>query len=211
MLWAWIVSLPVTFVNSVPGQEQPAIGVADALGWAASVLGFAFQVVADLQKYNFRADPANRGKFCAIGVWRISRHPNYFGEMAMWWGIWVSACPVVTGTGRPGAGWPTLLCPLWTMFILLFLSGLPTAEGASLARYYEDAAEGERWEEYRRRTSPVVPMPPALYAQLPAVVKRCLFCEFRFLEYRPTDKIVQVQEGPAAHEAAGALGPGRGC
>jgi steroid 5-alpha reductase family enzyme len=185
MLWAWLVSLPVIFVNSVPEAEQPPIGVADGLGWALFATGFLIQVVADMQKYAFRADPANKGKFCSKGVWAVSRHPNYFGEIAMWCGVWLSSCPVIVESDSPGAAWVTVLGPLWTMFILLFLSGLPFSEGSSLARYYEnDSPEGKRWDEYRERTSPIVPLPPQLYARLPMWLKRCIFFEFKFLEYR---------------------------
>merc|ERR1712039_55281 len=106
----------------------------------------------------------------------------------MWWGIWISVLPVILESDSPGAAWVTLLGPLWTMFILLFLSGLPFAEGDSLARYYENDLEGKRWDEYRERTSPVVPLPPALYARLPRHVKRCFLCEFKFLEYRSSSE-----------------------
>jgi steroid 5-alpha reductase family enzyme len=184
MFWAWLNTLPVIFVNSLPEDQQPPIGLLDGIGWATFALGFLTQVVADMQKYAFRADPANRGKFCSTGFWAVSRHPNYFGEIAMWWGIWISALSAIQESDSPGAAWVTLLGPLWTMFILLFLSGLPFAEGSSLARYYQDSEEGKRWDEYRERTSPVVPLPPALYARLPPFVKRGFFCEFKFLEYR---------------------------
>mmetsp|Transcript_11104 Transcript_11104/g.21476 ORF Transcript_11104/g.21476 Transcript_11104/m.21476 type:complete len:318 (-) Transcript_11104:188-1141(-) len=195
MLWAWFVSLPVIFVNSVPAEDQPPLGIADVLGWIAFVVGFAVQAGADIQKYQFRADPANRGKFCASGFWSISRHPNYFGEIAMWWGIWVSACTVVAGStgdaGRLAAGIVTLLGPLWTMVILLFVSGLPFSEGASLARYFENEEEGQRWRDYREQTSPIVPLPTSCYARLPMWIKRCALCEFGFLEYEPTPRVVR--------------------
>jgi len=102
----------------------------------------------------------------------------------MWWGAWVSACPVVAEEAT-AAGWATLLSPMYTVVILLFVSGLPFSEGQNLARFYEDPAEGSRWEAYCRRTSPLLPLPPALYEALPVPVKRYLLCEFEFLKYKP--------------------------
>lgn len=79
MLWAWVVSLPVTFVNSDPGRTP--LGAADAVGVAMFGIGFIVQVAADFQKDAFRADPENKGKWCDVGMWKWSRHPNYFGEI----------------------------------------------------------------------------------------------------------------------------------
>eukprot|EP01051_Picozoa_sp_SAG22_P016539 SAG22_NODE_2353_length_2674_cov_1.846990_2_plen_253_part_01 len=137
MFWAFVVTMPVMFVNSDAASAPPTVlEPADIVGWALFGVGFAVQVVADLTKYKFRADPANRGKFCAVGVWRWSRHPNYFGEMLLVWGLFVGSLPVITRAENTAAGWLTVLSPLFTMLILLFVSGLPTAEGAALARFY---------------------------------------------------------------------------
>lgn len=187
MFWVWLVSLPNVFVNS--SSEDPEIGAIDVFGWCLFTGGFVLQVVADLQKYKFRAMPSNSGRFCDVGVWKVSRHPNYFGEIAMWWGMWVSAYPVIVASGSTAIGWATLSSPLFTMMILLFFSGLPTAEGANLSRFYRTADGGRRWEEYRMNTSPLVPLPACIYSRTPKLLKLCFLCEFPFLEYHPQDAL----------------------
>jgi steroid 5-alpha reductase family enzyme len=79
MLWVWGVTLPVIFVNTEVSRAP--LGAADAVGIAMWALGFALQVLADVQKNAFRSDEANRGKWCDVGLWKWSRHPNYFGEI----------------------------------------------------------------------------------------------------------------------------------
>ena len=76
-----------------------------------------------------------QGKFCDVGFWKYSRHPNYAGEIFMWWGIWISALPVIM-VKNSANGWGTIASPLFTMILLLFGSGMPTAEGSALSRYY---------------------------------------------------------------------------
>jgi len=184
IVWVYVVSLPVIRVNST--AANPDLGVLDVLGWLVWLCGFALQFVSDMQKLRFRADPANRFKVCDSGLWAYSRHPNYCGEILMWWGIFLSSASVWSSVG---AGWPTIASPIFTMLILLFLTGMPTAEGAALARYYEagDAVKAE-YEAYRQRTSPILPCLPSLYGSLPACVKCTFCCEFPFYRYSPQPK-----------------------
>ena len=79
MLWVWGVCLPVLFVNTEVSRAP--LGAADGVGIAMWAIGFAIQVLADVQKNAFRSDPANNGKWCDVGLWGWSRHPNYFGEI----------------------------------------------------------------------------------------------------------------------------------
>ena len=90
MIWVWTVSLPVTILNSpnvlkYDGQDQqPDFGTGrDIAGIILFVLGFILESVGDIQKYRFRSDTANKGKFCDVGFFKWSRHPNYFGEIIM--------------------------------------------------------------------------------------------------------------------------------
>jgi len=187
MFWAFLCCSPVIFVNTDKSTRALAIGAADYTGWTLFIGGFVLQIAGDWQKYFFRADPSNKGRFCTQGVWQWSRHPNYAGEILMWWGIFIGAYPAIQGSSEPGLGWWTIASPLYTMGILLFLTGLPFGEGKALARFYA-ADDGKEWEDYREKTSPIWPLPPSLYVALPMWFKRVFLCEFEFLEYHRPGK-----------------------
>lgn len=91
MIWVWTGSLPVIFVNTQPIPESSANSWLVYYGIILAVFGFVFEVIADIQKYNFRADPANGGKALMNGLWQYSRHPNYFGGPCLY--------------ARPGSPW----------------------------------------------------------------------------------------------------------
>ena len=99
-------------------------------GFALWLAGFAFEVTADTQKTRFRADPANEGKFISGGLWSISRHPNYFGEIVLWIGIAVIAFPALSG-------WQfvTLISPVFVIFLLTRVSGINMLERAGKQRW----------------------------------------------------------------------------
>ena len=81
-VWVWTVSLPLTVVNAASdggGSLKPA----DIIGWTMWVFGFLIEAAADQQKLSFKNSPENRGKWCDVGVWKYSRHPNYFGEVSI--------------------------------------------------------------------------------------------------------------------------------
>mmetsp|Transcript_1197 Transcript_1197/g.2645 ORF Transcript_1197/g.2645 Transcript_1197/m.2645 type:complete len:316 (-) Transcript_1197:360-1307(-) len=179
MLWAWVVSLTVTFVNS--DASDPELCSADWAGIAMFAVGFALQVTADFQKDAFRSDAANKGAVCSAGVWSWSRHPNFFGEMMMWWAIFLIATPVLYAS-ESRWGWVTVLSPVFTMVILLFLSGMPTAEGDSQKRFLKTAESRDKFLAYRQQTSPLIPLPPPLYRPLPLCLKRVLFFEWKMYE-----------------------------
>jgi len=122
---------------------RPPWVLAGALLWLA---GFLFETVADAQLLAFQSDPASRGRVLDSGLWRTSRHPNYFGEALLWWGFGVCAF------GVSGGAW-TLYAPLVMTFLLLRVSGVPLLE----------AGMGERrpgYREYIERTSSFVPWWP---------------------------------------------------
>ena len=147
-----------------------------------------FQLTADLQKMSFRDDPANRGRVCDVGLWRYSRHPNYFAECVIWWGVFVCALPVF-GTPDTRAGLATVVSPLFTMLILLFFSGVPTAEGAELARFFRSEDSRAHFLAYFSRTPPLIPFMPACYGAMPLVAKRVLCCEFKMYEYSESNTL----------------------
>lgn len=77
----WTVSLPVTVVNA--SDRNPSLHAADIVGWIIWIIGFAIEAIADQQKLSFKNSPENRGKWCNVGLWKYTRHPNYFGEVSV--------------------------------------------------------------------------------------------------------------------------------
>lgn len=116
---AWIISAPL-FAGVQ--RQAPELGPLGWLGIGLFGFGFVYEAVADWQLARFKADPANRGRTLSSGLWRTSRHPNYFGEFVLWWGFYVIALEV------PG-GWMTIPGPLLISFLLLRVSGVPMLEG----------------------------------------------------------------------------------
>jgi steroid 5-alpha reductase family enzyme len=133
---------PVTFVLAHPDADLTWL---DALGGAVWLVGFVFEAVGDLQLARFKKDPRNGGRLVTSGLWKYTRHPNYFGEVTLWWGIWLIAC------SAPG-GWKTVVGPATITALILLVSGIPLLE-----RKYEGNLE---FKEYKRRTSAFFPLPP---------------------------------------------------
>eukprot|EP00035_Acanthoeca_spectabilis_P034209 m.27711 g.27711 ORF g.27711 m.27711 type:complete len:308 (-) comp6464_c0_seq1:83-1006(-) len=190
IFWVYLVSFPVIWVNSVT-NVNPALGALDYIGWAAWVIGFLSQLSSDFQKLLFRKNPDNKLKICKDGLWSYSRHPNYFGEIMMWLGIFLATVPIWLEDGEE-SGWATVVSPVFTILILLFLSGMPTAEGKALKRYYTNG-DGLRqeYEEYRNRTAPIVPCCPPIYAVMPDGAKCLCCCEFGRYAY-PSDEATHL-------------------
>ena len=137
-LLGWIVAAPLMAAVASPAPWQAL----DGLGLAVAAFGLLFEAVADAQMARFRADPRNRGRVMDQGLWRLSRHPNYFGECCLWWGLWLVAAAA-------GAWW-TLLSPLLMTLLLLKVSGVPLLE-QDLGRHRPGYAD------YVRRTPAFVP------------------------------------------------------
>jgi steroid 5-alpha reductase family enzyme len=121
------------------------LGWLDLLGVAVWLLGFVFESVGDAQLKAFVSDPASRGRILDTGLWRYTRHPNYFGEATQWWGLWLIALSVPMG-------WVAFVSPLLITWTLVFVSGVPMLE--------KKMAEKPGWAEYAARTSVFVPLPP---------------------------------------------------
>ena len=149
-LWSWVCLLPVTAAHGLAqsGRALPIAGLQLA-GLGVFALGFVVEAVADFQKYSFRSDPANDGRWCDRGLWSLSRHPNYLGEMAVWWGLWGAA---MAGQAPPLA-LLTSVSPLFSTFLLLNVSGVPLLEAKSDKRY----GGRPEYEAYKRRTGRVLP------------------------------------------------------
>ena len=139
----WVVSLPV-LATVTAGDDSPTV-VLLALGVLAWAKGLFFEAVGDWQLDRFKADPANRGKVMDRGLWRYTRHPNYFGDSMVWWGLGLIACSI-------GAWW-TLIGPALITFMLVRVSGKALLEKGM-------AATRPGYAEYVGRTSGFIPWPP---------------------------------------------------
>lgn len=141
-LFLLVIAFPITLVSS---NYQPALNILDVIGLLIWMLGFYFEAVGDYQLLKFIQNPANKGKIMKSGLWKYTRHPNYFGEVAMWWGIFLIALSSYNG-------WFALISPLTITFLLLFVSGVPLLE-----KKYKDNAD---FQEYAKKTSAFFPLPP---------------------------------------------------
>lgn len=150
-LLVFATQAPLLFVVCLPVQlgqvaVSPPLGLLAAIGAALSLFGIAFETIGDLQLVRFKADPDNAGRVMDRGLWRFTRHPNYFGDACAWWGMFLVAAETPVGIwSLPG---PVLLT--WT---LMKWSGAPTVEGR-MRRTRPDYAH------YVARTSGFVPWPP---------------------------------------------------
>jgi steroid 5-alpha reductase family enzyme len=140
---AALFALPVWVVAADPRPGWGARELAAVVLWLVAVLG---ESLADRQLARFRADPANRGRTCTVGLWRTSRHPNYFFEWLHWWAY------VVLALGAP-LTWLTLVGPALMLFFLLKVTGVPATEARALLSRPDYA-------EYQRTTSAFIPWFP---------------------------------------------------
>lgn len=138
----YVISLPILLINQNTGA---AFGILDIVGIFMWIIGFYVETTADMQLSQFIHNPQNKGKIMDKGLWRYSRHPNYFGEVVQWWGIWVLAL-------SSPMGFFTIIGPLTITILILFVSGIPMLERKYAGR--------EDYEQYKQRTSKFIPLPP---------------------------------------------------
>lgn len=152
----WLMQAVLLFAVSSPAQvgilasSAPApITALSLVGVAIYSIGIFFEWVGDWQLTRFKANPANQGKVLDTGLWRFTRHPNYFGDFAAWWGIWLVCA---------SAGWfyalATMIGPLFLSFTLTKWSGVALLEKGL------DKTKGDKYADYKRRTSAFFPLPP---------------------------------------------------
>lgn len=137
-----LVALPILLINSFPRE---GLGPWDYLGLVVWLVGYFFEVVGDRQLAAFKSKPENRGKILSTGLWRYSRHPNYFGEAALWWGIALLALSVPHG-------YYGLISPVLITYLLRYVSGVPLLE--------QKMADNPQFREYAEVTSVFVPWFP---------------------------------------------------
>ena len=152
----WLMQAALLFAVSSPAQvgilaagDGNSLGPLAWAGIAVFAIGIFFEWVGDWQLSRFKADPANQGKVLDTGLWRYTRHPNYFGDFMAWWGIWIVCASV---------GWiyaaATVIGPLFLSFTLTKWSGAPLLE-RGMAK-----TKGDKYADYKARTSPFFPRPP---------------------------------------------------
>jgi steroid 5-alpha reductase family enzyme len=144
-----VIMLPVTYL--LDRSDAPGFGGWALAGAAVWLVGLLVEAFADAQKSAFKRSERNRGRFVSTGLWRYSRHPNYFGEILVWWGLFLYAVPVLHG-----AAFAVVSGPLFITLLLLFGTGIPPLERSAAAKYGDDPA----YRDYKRRTSILVPLPP---------------------------------------------------
>lgn len=136
-----VISLPIIGIMFSGDQTFSEINIVGVLLW---LTGWLFETFADYQLLKFKRSPANKGKVMDSGLWRYSRHPNYFGETCVWWGIFL----ISLGSGY---WYLALLSPILITYLLLKVSGVTMLE-----KRYEG---NDKYAEYKRRTSAFIPMP----------------------------------------------------
>ncbi|KAA1474998.1 DUF1295-domain-containing protein [Dentipellis sp. KUC8613] len=218
IVWVWVVSLPVTILNSPAvsdpryGGSNPNFGTSrDIAGIVLWALGWAVESVADAQKFYYKSTNPPKNRPITYGLWAWSRHPPYFGEIMCWWGIWILTISPSTNSslhgGAQAAQYGAVVSPLFTMLLLMFASGLPTAEKPQARKFYlmsngadvedQDKAVWPAYKEYLASTSILIPIPPALYRPLPTFVKRTILLDFPFYQFD------EGRDGKSAREEQG--------
>lgn len=139
---ALIIAAPIIIVNTT---TRSRFNMLDFAGVAVWCVGYLFEAIGDKQLSHFIADPANKGKLMTTGLWRYSRHPNYFGELTQWWAIYLIALSAPYG-------WMGIIGPATITFLIVWVSGVPLLEKSSARR--------QGWEMYKARTSMIFPTIP---------------------------------------------------
>jgi steroid 5-alpha reductase family enzyme len=138
----FIIAQPILTVNTSSNSE---LGLLDYIGLGIWIIGYFFEVIGDSQLRSFITKPENKGKLMKVGLWRYTRHPNYFGEATMWWGIFIISLSTPNG-------WMGIYSPIIITLLLLFVSGVPLLE-----KKYKNHPE---WAMYAKQTSKFIPMLP---------------------------------------------------
>jgi steroid 5-alpha reductase family enzyme len=147
-LWVALTASAAWIAMSADAADRAPLDGFAVAGIVVWLAGMVFEVVADLQKQAFRANPANKGEFIRTGLWSRSRHPNYFGEILVWVGVFVVAVPVLQGWQ-----WVAVLSPLFVVLLLTRVSGIPLLEKRADERWGDRAD----YRAYRDRTPVLIP------------------------------------------------------
>jgi steroid 5-alpha reductase family enzyme len=138
-VFLFIIAQPIIFINFSLREDLTVI---DFLGICVWCIGFIFEAVGDYQLRAFKKRPENKGKIMTTGLWKYTRHPNYFGEVIVWWGIFLLALSVKNG-------WMAVVSPLLISFLILRVSGVTMLE--------KKYAGNPDFEAYAKRTNAFFP------------------------------------------------------
>jgi steroid 5-alpha reductase family enzyme len=141
-VFLFLTAMPVLIINRGAGEH---LGVLGCIGVSIWLIGFSVEALSDAQLTRFVRNPLNSGRIMQSGLWRYSRHPNYFGEIVQWWGIWVVAL------GSAG-GWLGVVGPITVTFLITEVSGIPLLE--------KRMAEKPGFADYKKRTNVLIPFLP---------------------------------------------------
>ncbi|MEO1220557.1 MAG: DUF1295 domain-containing protein [Pseudomonadota bacterium] len=148
-LWVILTASAAVAIITIKSPVAPDLFL--VVGAALWLLGIVWETVADNQKKAFKDDPDNKGKFINVGLWRWSRHPNYFGEITLWFGILVIAIPVLSGLS-----WLVVISPIFVFLLLTRISGINLQDAQAKERWGDDPD----YQEYRKNTPALFPKPP---------------------------------------------------
>lgn len=137
-----IIVYPLILINSSSNEN---LNIIDGLGFLVWIFAFAFESIGDWQLKKFKSDIKNKGKIMKYGLWKYTRHPNYFGESLQWWGIFVISLSVAYG-------WTAIISPICITFLLVKVSGIPLLE-----KKYADNPE---FQKYKKTTNAFIPWIP---------------------------------------------------
>ena len=148
-MWVSICSMcALTAIASTNGVVQNSLFF---IGLLVFVIGFVFEIIADMQKSNFRKDPKHKDQFIQEGLWAYSRHPNYFGEITLWTGI-----AIMSLSSLSGGQYITLISPLFTYLLLVYVSGVRLLEISGMEKW----GHLESYQNYVRKTPSLFPTYP---------------------------------------------------
>ncbi len=145
VLQGCLLAVVATPMFLVAGGSSVPLVIWDVVAVGVWLIGFLFEAVGDYQLTVFKSNPANKGKLLTTGLWRYTRHPNYFGEVALWWGVFLLVLPVPYG-------WLAIVSPALITYLLLKVSGIPMLE-----KKYQGRAD---FEAYKKRTNAFFPWFP---------------------------------------------------
>ena len=144
----WVFLTIVNVLTMIINNSDSVTDLFFIIGVSIAIIGFIIEVVADMQKRKFRTNISNKGQFISSGLWSISRHPNYFGEMMIWVGISFVSIPILIG-------WQfiTLISPIFVIFLLSKVSGINLLEASANDKWGAD----KNYQDYKDKTSVLIP------------------------------------------------------